>query len=140
MWRGVTRWKPMLSGRQHGAGGMAVARQMVIYPIRCAGEDGLQLVNWSGRNRDSGLPQARLEPAGSLDDFIGAFADWHFDWLDVPAFIRAADSVLEFPMVDQDPLPALEFWTGNAARRCRPSDGAARLQRCRSGDPGMRAR
>ena len=26
----------------------------------------------------------------------------------MPAFIRAADAVLEFPMVDQDPLP---FWT-----------------------------
>ena len=44
-----------------------------------------------------------------IDDFIGAFADWHFDWLDVPAFIRAADSVLEFPMVDQDPLPRWSF-------------------------------
>src|SRR6202008_4278665 len=40
----------------------------------------------------------------SLDDCIGPFSGWHFDWLDVPAFIRAADSVLEFPMVDQDPL------------------------------------
>ena len=27
MWRGVTRWKPMLSGREHGAGRLAVARQ-----------------------------------------------------------------------------------------------------------------
>jgi 2-polyprenyl-6-methoxyphenol hydroxylase-like FAD-dependent oxidoreductase len=27
----------------------------------------------------------------------------------VPAFIRAADSVLEFPMVDQDPLPRWSF-------------------------------
>ncbi|HEX7437282.1 MAG TPA: FAD-dependent monooxygenase, partial [Caldimonas sp.] len=31
-----------------------------------------------------------------------------FDWLDVPVLIRAADSVLEFPMIDQDPLP---WWT-----------------------------
>src|SRR6202042_35497 len=29
--------------------------------------------------------------------------------LDVPVFIRAADSVLEFPMVDQDPLPRWSF-------------------------------
>jgi len=27
--------------------------------------------------------------------FIGAFEDWHFDWLDVPALIRGADAVLE---------------------------------------------
>jgi len=80
--------------------------KMVIYPIRqAAGADGLQLIT-GGRNRDSDLSQARLDPARLDRDFIGAFADWHFDWLDVPAFIRAADHVLEFPMVDQDPLRA----------------------------------
>jgi len=42
---------------------------------------------------------------GNLDDFIGAFEDWRFDWLDVPALMRAADAVFEFPMVDQEPLP-----------------------------------
>ena len=36
-------------------------------------------------------------------------ADWHFDWLDVPAFFRAAELVLEYPMVDKDPLPAWTF-------------------------------
>jgi len=36
-------------------------------------------------------------------------ADWHFDWLDVPRFVRAADAILEYPMVDQDPLPRWSF-------------------------------
>ena len=82
---------------------------MVIYPIRPADADGKQLINWVAeietpvhRKRDWTRP-------GSIDDFIRAFADWHFDWLDVPSFIRAADSVLEFPMVDQDPLPRWSF-------------------------------
>ena len=109
MWRGVTRWKPILSGASMTRAGWLSHGKMVIYPIREAGSDGLQLVNWVAeietpiyRRRDWNRP-------GSLDDFIGAFADWHFDWLDVPAFIRAADSVLEFPMVDQDPLPRWSF-------------------------------
>jgi 5-methylphenazine-1-carboxylate 1-monooxygenase len=109
MWRGVTRWKPILSGASMVRAGWLSHGKMVIYPIRPAGADGLQLVNWVAeietpiyRKRDWNRP-------GSLDDFIGAFADWHFDWLDVPAFIRAADSVLEFPMVDQDPLPRWSF-------------------------------
>jgi 2-polyprenyl-6-methoxyphenol hydroxylase-like FAD-dependent oxidoreductase len=109
MWRGVTRWKPMLSGASMVRAGWLSHGKMVIYPIRDAGADGLQLINWVAeieapvyRKRDWNRP-------GSLDDFIGAFADWHFDWLDVPAFIRAADSVLEFPMVDQDPLPRWTF-------------------------------
>ncbi|HEV7876699.1 flavin-dependent oxidoreductase [Bradyrhizobium sp.] len=109
MWRGVTRWKPMLSGASMVRAGWLSHGKMVIYPIRAAGADGLQLVNWVAeietpvhRKRDWTRP-------GSIDDFIGAFADWHFDWLDVPAFIRAADGVLEFPMVDQDPLPRWSF-------------------------------
>ena len=44
-----------------------------------------------------------------FDDFIAAFADWSFDWLDVPAMIRGAQSILEFPMVDRDPLPRWSF-------------------------------
>ena len=38
-----------------------------------------------------------------------AFEDWHFDWLDVPALLRGAESVLVYPMVDQDPLPQWTF-------------------------------
>jgi 2-polyprenyl-6-methoxyphenol hydroxylase-like FAD-dependent oxidoreductase len=83
--------------------------KMVIYPIRGAGDDGLQLVNWVAEIETSNYRKRDWNRAGALEDFIGAFADWHFEWLDVPAFIRAADHVLEFPMVDQDPLPRWSF-------------------------------
>ncbi len=109
MWRGVTRWKPMLSGASMVRAGWLSHGKMVIYPIRAAGSDGLQLVNWVAEIETSNYRKRDWNRAGSLADFIGAFADWHFDWLDVPAFIRAADSVLEFPMVDQDPLPRWSF-------------------------------
>jgi len=109
MWRGVTRWKPMLSGASMVRAGWLSHGKMVIYPIRPAGEDGLQLVNWVAEIETQNYRKRDWNRSGSLDDFIGAFADWHFDWLDVPAFIRAADSVLEFPMVDQEPLPRWSF-------------------------------
>jgi 5-methylphenazine-1-carboxylate 1-monooxygenase len=109
MWRGVTRWKPMLSGASMVRAGWLAHGKMVIYPIRPAGEDGLQLVNWVAEIETPTYRKRDWNRTGSLDDFIGAFADWHFDWLDVPAFIRAADAVLEFPMVDQDPLPRWSF-------------------------------
>ena len=130
MWRGVTRWQPILSGASMVRAGWLSHGKMVIYPIRAAGADGLQLINWVAeietplyRKRDWNRP-------GSIGDFIGAFADWHFDWLDVPAFIHAADSVLEFPMVDQDPLPRWSFGrvtlSGDAAHPMVPrgSNGA----------------
>jgi 2-polyprenyl-6-methoxyphenol hydroxylase-like FAD-dependent oxidoreductase len=110
MWRGVTRWKPMLSGASMVRAGWLSHGKMVIYPIRAAGDDGLQLINWVAEIETPNYRKRDWNRAGSLDDFIGPFSDWHFDWLDVPAFIRAAESVLEFPMVDQDPLPR---WTFN---------------------------
>jgi 5-methylphenazine-1-carboxylate 1-monooxygenase len=109
MWRGVTRWKPILSGASMVRAGWLSNGKMVIYPIRPAGADGLQLVNWVAEIETPNYRKRDWNRPGSLDDFLGAFADWHFDWLDVPAFIRAADSVLEFPMVDQDPLPRWSF-------------------------------
>jgi 5-methylphenazine-1-carboxylate 1-monooxygenase len=109
MWRGVTRWKPILSGASLTRAGWLSHGKMVIYPIRAAGDDGLQLVNWVAEIETPTYRRRDWNRTGSLDDFIGAFADWHFDWLDVPAMIRAADSVLEFPMVDQDPLPRWSF-------------------------------
>jgi 2-polyprenyl-6-methoxyphenol hydroxylase-like FAD-dependent oxidoreductase len=130
MWRGVTRWKPMLSGASMVRAGWLSHGKMVIYPIRSAGADGLQLINWVAEIETPTYRKRDWNRAGSLDDFIGAFADWHFEWLDVPAFIRAADSVLEFPMVDQDPLPRWSFGrvtlSGDAAHPMVPrgSNGA----------------
>jgi 2-polyprenyl-6-methoxyphenol hydroxylase-like FAD-dependent oxidoreductase len=109
MWRGVTRWKPVLSGASMVRAGWLSHGKMVIYPIRPAGADGLQLINWVAEIETPNFRKRDWTRPGSIDDFIGAFADWQFDWLDVPAFIRAADSVLEFPMVDQDPLPRWSF-------------------------------
>ena len=109
MWRGVTRWRPMLSGASMVRAGWLSHGKMVIYPIREAGADGLQLINWVAEIETPNYRKRDWNRAGSLQDFIAPFSDWHFDWLDVPAFIRAADSVLEFPMVDQDPLPRWSF-------------------------------
>jgi 2-polyprenyl-6-methoxyphenol hydroxylase-like FAD-dependent oxidoreductase len=109
MWRGVTRWPPMLSGASMVRAGWLSHGKMVIYPIRSASDDGLQLVNWVAEIETPNYRKRDWNRSGSLDDFIGAFADWHFEWLDIPSFIRAADQVLEFPMVDQDPLPHWSF-------------------------------
>jgi 2-polyprenyl-6-methoxyphenol hydroxylase-like FAD-dependent oxidoreductase len=109
MWRGVTRWKPMLSGASMVRAGWLSHGKMVIYPIRHTDADGLQLINWVAEIETPTYRKRDWNRPGSIEDFIGAFADWRFDWLDVPALIRAADSVLEFPMVDQDPLPRWSF-------------------------------
>ena len=40
--------------------------------------------------------------------FYERFADWHFDWLDIPELINTAEAIYEYPMADREPLPK---WT-----------------------------
>lgn len=109
MWRGVTRCKPFFGGATYVRAGWLTPGKMVIYPIRRQLDaEGLQLINWVAEVSTPVYEKRDWNRAGRVEDFIGVFADWHFDWLDVPAMIRAADTVLEFPMIDQDPLP---WWT-----------------------------
>ena len=131
MWRGVTIWEPILSGASMIRAGWLATGKMVIYPIRDRVDaEGRQLVNWVAELATPRHSQRDWNRRGELADFIGAYEDWHFDWLDVPAFIRAAETILEFPMIDQDPLP---WWSqgrvtllGDAAHPMYPrgSNGA----------------
>ena len=48
-----------------------------------------------------------------VQSFIQHFEDWNYGWLDVPAMLRGADAVFEYPMIDRDPVPT---WVdGNVA-------------------------
>lgn len=106
MWRGVTRWKPYLSGASYVRAGWLTPGKMVIYPIRDnIDSEGRQLINWVAEVTTPHYQRRDWNRAGKLEDFIGIFDDWHFDWLDVSAMLRASDLVLEFPMIDQEPLP-----------------------------------
>jgi 2-polyprenyl-6-methoxyphenol hydroxylase-like FAD-dependent oxidoreductase len=131
MWRGAVMWPRFLTGASMVRAGWLANGKMVIYPIRDdADGTGRQLVNWVAEIETEKYETRDWNRPGRLEDFIHAFEDWHFDWLDVPAMIRATERVLEFPMVDQDPLP---HWTagrvtllGDAAHPMYPrgSNGA----------------
>jgi 2-polyprenyl-6-methoxyphenol hydroxylase-like FAD-dependent oxidoreductase len=131
MWRGVTRWPPILSGATMIRCGWFTHAKIVIYPIRNAIDAaGRQLVNWVVEIETPKYERWNWARPGRLEDFIGPMADWHFDWLDVPAFLRQADIALEYPMVDKDPLPRWSFGRitllGDAAHPMYPrgSNGA----------------
>jgi 2-polyprenyl-6-methoxyphenol hydroxylase-like FAD-dependent oxidoreductase len=108
MWRGVTVWPRFLTGATMVRAGWLATGKMVIYPIRDL-DDGRQLINWVAEIESPNHLDRDWNRSGRLEDFLPAFTDWHFDWLDVPALIQGADTVLEFPMVDQDPLPRWTF-------------------------------
>ena len=110
MWRGVTRWKPILTGATMIRAGWLKTGKLVHYPIRNnVDAEGRQLVNWLWEIETPQYKRWDWNRAARVEDFIQDVEGWRFDWLDVPAFFRAADVVLEYPMVDKDPLPAWTF-------------------------------
>ncbi|MGI5163607.1 flavin-dependent oxidoreductase [Spirillospora sp. CA-253888] len=108
MWRGVAEGEPFLTGATLAVAGSNAAAKMVVYPI-AAREGGRQLLNWVAEVK---IPEDRLSEyadwnrAGRLEDVLPHFAGWDFDWLDVPALLSRTDRILEYPMVDRDPLPS----------------------------------
>ncbi|HEY8250674.1 MAG TPA: flavin-dependent oxidoreductase [Burkholderiales bacterium] len=114
MWRGVTRWKPILSGASMLRAGWLANGKLVHYPIRndvdeTADGTGRQLVNWLWEIETPQYKRWDWNRPARVEDFIAGAESWRFDWLDVPAFLRASELVLEYPMVDKDPLPAWSF-------------------------------
>jgi 2-polyprenyl-6-methoxyphenol hydroxylase-like FAD-dependent oxidoreductase len=108
MWRGVTVGKPYLGGATMVQAGHHT-QKFVCYPIsRAHAERGEALINWiCDLHMGDGamLPREDWNRPGKLADFLPRFENWKFDWLDVPGVIRNAHTILEFPMVDRDPLP-----------------------------------
>ncbi|MBC6462575.1 flavin-dependent oxidoreductase [Actinomadura sp. HBU206391] len=112
MWRGVTEADPFLDGRTVAIIGTRFVAKLVVYPIsREADDRGRALLNWLGEVQ---LPADELTEApdwnreGRVEDVLPHFADWRIGWLDVPGLISGARQILEYPMVDRDPLP---FWS-----------------------------
>jgi 2-polyprenyl-6-methoxyphenol hydroxylase-like FAD-dependent oxidoreductase len=108
MWRGVMEGAPFLTGRTVAVAGANAALKFVAYPIsRQAERRGRALLNWVAEVM---LPASRMDTAdwdrtGRVEDVLPWFADWKFGWLDVPALITGAPRIMEYPMVDRDPLP-----------------------------------
>ena len=150
MWRGVMEGAPFLTGRTVAVAGTNAALKFVAYPIsRQAERRGRALLNWvaevmlPGRAELASLSRngADWNREGRLEDVLPWFADWKFGWLDVPALITGAPRILEYPMVDRDPLPSWgsePSWgaAGHPARRRGPPDVPDRGQRRLPGGGG----
>lgn len=139
MWRGVTRWPPFLTGSSMLRVGWYTSGKLTIYPCRLADEEGRQLMNWIAAVQTPRHLERDWGQRGSLDDFVDIFEDWTFDFLDVPGVFRAAEYILEYPMVDQEPVARWSFGRltllGDAAHPMVPrgSNGAGQaILDCRS--------
>ncbi|MFY0681868.1 MAG: flavin-dependent oxidoreductase [Thalassovita sp.] len=134
MWRGTSLAKPLRTGASFLGLGTHEHR-MVIYPISPPDpETGLALVNWIAEVTYE--DPAAHDTMGwfrqvGLEDFQHHFADWTYDWLDVPSLLSGSDVVYENPMIDRDPVPTWQDGAvclmGDAAHAMYPtgSNGAS---------------
>lgn len=107
MWRGTTWAKPIRTGASFV--GLGTHRQrMVFYPISHPDpRTGLSMINWIAEvtmDNSEGWKQAGWFRQVPTSDFVHHFENWVWDWLDVPALIRQAESAFENPMIDRDPV------------------------------------
>ncbi len=131
-WRGVTRRKPILGGRTYMRIGSLTHAKLVVYPIiDDIDGTGDQLINWTAEVQTTGDVINDWNKPGDLKDLLPYYADWKFDWLDVPALFRASETIFEYPMVDKDPVARWTFgrttFVGDAAHPMYPrgSNGSA---------------
>jgi 2-polyprenyl-6-methoxyphenol hydroxylase-like FAD-dependent oxidoreductase len=108
MWRGTTPGVPIRSGASFV--GLGTHRHRVVfYPISQPNAGtGLATINWIAEitvDNSQGLRDGDWNRRVSIDSFIQHFEGWRYDWLDVPAMLRGADEVFEYPMIDRDPVP-----------------------------------
>src|SRR5574338_802324 len=116
MWRGVTRGRPIRTGASFVGFGTHRHR-VVFYPIsRPDPASGLADINWIAEitvDKSGGWRSGDWNKKVRHEDFVHHFERWRHDWIDVPAMLRGAADVYEYPMIDRDPVPT---WVdGNVA-------------------------
>lgn len=105
LWRASSRAKPFLTQRSMIMAGHR-SLKFVAYPIGPVGDDGLQEINWIAERIDPEMTDLQNDwnRAVPISRFAHYFADMDWGWLNIPELISTADQVLEYPLVDREPL------------------------------------
>ena len=109
MWRGTSQAVPVRTGASFV--GLGTHRHRVVfYPISPPDADtGLATINWIAEiteDNSEGWTKGDWNRRAEAEDVIAHFKGWDFGWLDVPELIRSSREVLEYPMIDRDPIPS----------------------------------
>jgi 5-methylphenazine-1-carboxylate 1-monooxygenase len=107
MWRGLTELPEFLDGRTMIIASDEQANRIVAYPCsRRHADRGTVLFNWVCLAADPRWQGETPIGPGRLEDLLPYFAHWDFGWLDIRATLAACPQILQYPMVDRDPLPS----------------------------------
>ncbi|GAA3666133.1 flavin-dependent oxidoreductase [Nonomuraea antimicrobica] len=105
MWRGVVEAEPILDGATVLVGGSNLAGKFVTYHISAGNP---RLINWVAEAKvaePGTVAEADWSREGKLPEVAAHFASWKYAPADIPALLHATPRILEYPMVDRDPLP-----------------------------------
>ncbi|MDA1237793.1 MAG: flavin-dependent oxidoreductase [Proteobacteria bacterium] len=127
LWRGTSKSKPFRTGATMAMIGHATQR-IVAYPISPPDRTGNVIINW--------ICERKLENTNSTHEndwnksveynkFLPYFKNWSYDWFDFPKMVQSSSKVLEYPMVDRDPVDnwvnGLTLLIGDAAHPAYPT-------------------
>lgn len=103
MWRGAADVGPFLTGKAMIAAHDDTDHELIAYPI------GERTVNWVALARTGCAGQlpdgARWNDPVTADEVLRHFPGWDFGWLNIQTMVRSTECIVEYPMVDRDPLP-----------------------------------
>jgi len=134
MWRGTSLGVPVRSGSSFVGLGTHQHR-LVFYPISAPDtKSGLSVINWIAEvtfDKSKGWRSGDWNRQVTFEEFGHYFDGWTYNWLDVPALLRGANQIYEYPMIDRDPVPSWQSGSvvlmGDAAHVMYPtgSNGAS---------------
>ncbi|MFF4321295.1 FAD-dependent monooxygenase [Streptomyces sp. NPDC001568] len=112
MWRGVAHHPHILGGRSIVVAGGTPGAKFVAYPIAdpsTAGGDAL--MNWvlEVRHGPSGPPPGGPGRRVTAAEARAALSSWDLPWIDLAGLADRSPAILEYPMIDRDPLPRWSF-------------------------------
>lgn len=109
MWRGVVDGEPYLDGATMIVAGSNRSAKFVLYPVSAAAQArGRALLNWVAEvtlAEPGPVPVADWSRLGRLEDVLPHYDGWRLPGPDIAAIISRTERILEYPMVDKDPLP-----------------------------------
>jgi 5-methylphenazine-1-carboxylate 1-monooxygenase len=109
LWRGEVEARPFLDGATMIIAGH-LHQRAIVYPMGAASRSGMLRTNWVCQVDASKTapPPEEWNRQTTPEQVLARFGTWRFPWLDVAALVAATTRILEFPLVDRDPV---DRWT-----------------------------
>jgi 2-polyprenyl-6-methoxyphenol hydroxylase-like FAD-dependent oxidoreductase len=111
--------------------------RLVAYPVSSALQrrgDGSSQINWIGvlPMAENEAPTENWENLSEQEKLKPRYANWRFDWIDIPELMAATQDIYEFPVYDRDPLDQWTFgrvtMLGDAAHPLIPVSSSGAVQ------------